>query len=129
MLLKMQKRAIRIITCSEYNAHTDPIFDDLKFLKFESIIELEALKYMFKVVNKLLPLPLLNQFIMNTEIHDHHTRQSCDIHMTKVSKTVTHNSIMFQGPNLWSQLNDTLKITMSFESFKYKLKQDLLSSQ
>ena len=30
---KLQKRAVRIITCSKYNSHTDPLFRKLNLLK------------------------------------------------------------------------------------------------
>ena len=34
---KLQKWAIRSITCSKYNAHTDPLFIKLKLLKIDDI--------------------------------------------------------------------------------------------
>ena len=36
-IAKLQKKAMRYITCSKYNAHTTPIFRDLKLLKLEDI--------------------------------------------------------------------------------------------
>ena len=32
-LVKLQKRLVRIITCSKYNAHTDPLFKSTEILK------------------------------------------------------------------------------------------------
>ena len=51
----MQKRALRIITCSKYNAHTMPILKDLNLLKIEDIFKLHQLKFYYKLVNKQLP--------------------------------------------------------------------------
>ena len=40
-LLKLQKKTIRTITCSRCNAHTDPIFKQLTFLKLDDIYQLQ----------------------------------------------------------------------------------------
>ena len=37
-ILKLQKWAVRAITCSKYNAHTDPIFKTLNLLNIKDII-------------------------------------------------------------------------------------------
>ena len=38
-LFKLQKRAVRIITCSKYNAHTEPLLKALNLLKIEDIMK------------------------------------------------------------------------------------------
>ena len=35
-ILKLQKRAVRIIRCSKYNAHTEPLLKTLNLLKIEN---------------------------------------------------------------------------------------------
>ena len=52
---KIQKRAIRIITCSKFNAHTNPIFKSLKLLKLDDLRMLNEFKFYFKFVNQSLP--------------------------------------------------------------------------
>ena len=37
-LVTLQKRAVRTISRSAFDAHTDPIFKNLKLLKFENIV-------------------------------------------------------------------------------------------
>ena len=71
---KLQIRVIRIITLIKYNAHTDPIYTELKFLKFDDIYKLQQLKFYFKLINKLLPeyfnhIPYTHNF----EIHQNYT--------------------------------------------------------
>ena len=39
-IFKLQKRVMRIITCSKYNAHSEPLFKELKLLKLEDIRKL-----------------------------------------------------------------------------------------
>ena len=43
-IFKLQKRAVRIITCSKYNAHTEPLLKTLNLLKIEDIMKTKALK-------------------------------------------------------------------------------------
>jgi hypothetical protein len=45
----MQKKALRIITNSSYNEHTDPIFKELKILKYHQIVEIAQLQHMHAV--------------------------------------------------------------------------------
>ena len=44
----LQKKAIRIITLSKYNAHTAPIYKELKLLKVSDIYKLQKLKFYHK---------------------------------------------------------------------------------
>ena len=54
-LEKLQKRIIRIITCSKYNAHTDPLFKCVNVLKINDVFKLNALKFYYKYTNNELP--------------------------------------------------------------------------
>ena len=46
-VVTLQKRAIRIISKSKFDAHTDPLFKELKMLKLDSIIRFHICKLMF----------------------------------------------------------------------------------
>ena len=54
-LVTLQKRAVRTISRSAFDAHTDPIFKSLKLLKFENIVFLQVAKIMYIYKNGLLP--------------------------------------------------------------------------
>ena len=41
------KRAVRTISRSAFDTHTDPIFKSLKLLKFENIVSLQVAKIMY----------------------------------------------------------------------------------
>ena len=45
----LQKRAVRVISCSKYNAHTDPLFKQLNLLKVKDMFDLNALKLFYKL--------------------------------------------------------------------------------
>ena len=54
-LIKLQKKIIRIITCSKYNAHTEPLFKILELLKLKDMITLNTLKFYWKLKNNKVP--------------------------------------------------------------------------
>ena len=73
-IYKIQK-AVRAITRSKYNAHSEPIFKELNLLKVEDIYKMQHLKFFYKYVNNKLPeYCQAMSFIYHSEIHSHHTR-------------------------------------------------------
>ena len=54
----IQKKAIRIITSSRYNLHTEPLFKQLYMLKLEDLLKLQQLKFYFKFNEGSLPVYL-----------------------------------------------------------------------
>ena len=74
-LEKYQKKSIRIISCSRYNAHTEPIFKNMKLLKINDLFKLNLLKFYQKLVNNLLPLYFEDfKLLTMADIHSHDTR-------------------------------------------------------
>ena len=55
-ILKIHKKAVRSITLSKYNAHTEPIFKTLKLLKINDIFRCQTLKFCYKLINGNLPV-------------------------------------------------------------------------
>ena len=54
-LFKLQKRAMRIITNSKYNAHTEPLFKKLNLLQLRDLFTLNIVKLFYKIKTKTLP--------------------------------------------------------------------------
>ena len=69
------KKAIRIVTSSNFLAHSEPIFKQLHLPKSYDIYKCQLLKFLFKLVNKQLPT-YFNQlpFPFNNQLHQHETR-------------------------------------------------------
>ncbi len=77
----LQKKSVRTISLSKYNAHTEPILKHLKLLKVSDILTLQTLKFYYKYRHGQLPLYLLNlPFQYNYETHRHNTRRRNQIH-------------------------------------------------
>ena len=73
-ILKLQKRALRIMTDRKYNAHTEPLFKHLRLLKVNDIFDVQCLKFWYEFVNKKLPNYFRDMFKYNYELHGMGTR-------------------------------------------------------
>ena len=64
-----------MITLSEYNSHSEPLFKKLGFLKVDDIFKLHQLKCYYKYLHDNLPAYLQNwKLIPNDNVHTPDTR-------------------------------------------------------
>ena len=73
-LVALQKRTVRTISRSAFDAHIDSIFKSLKLFKFENIVSLQVAKIMYLYKNGQLPKSFKNMFFTGQEIHNYNTR-------------------------------------------------------
>ena len=90
----LQKKAIRICTGSQYLAHTNPLFNELKTLNVFHINSLQSLLFMFK--NNLLPYSFHNFFILNSTIHSYPTRNSPNFHLVNPRLLICYQNMLNQ---------------------------------
>ena len=81
-LIKYQKKIIRIMTFSQYDAHSKPLFMKLHILDLQKLIIHRIALMMYKHSVQLLPVPVSNLFIKNSSIHVYNTR-SCNMYIQK----------------------------------------------
>ena len=126
-LIKLQKRAVRIITNKEYRDHTNPLFLDCKLLKIAEIYKLELSKLMFKVHKNILTISDSTTFIPVSTVHHYHTRYRAEnFHRKQISKQYMKKSIEISGPTFWSEVPKEFE-QFSFSKFKKSLKDHFLS--
>ena len=80
-LVTLQKRAVRIINNSNFDAHTDPIFKELSILKFNDIHLLQLGQFMYSYKSSSLPLKFSDKFLQNSQFHNYNTRNSHALHL------------------------------------------------
>lgn len=131
-IYKLQKRAVRVLTASKYNAHTEPIFKQLKLLKIEDILKLQELKFYYKFKHNLLPHYLQNiPSNYNFEVHEHNTRIQNDMHVGRVTHEYAKRCIRYDLPLLINNTSQDIisKIrTHSLDGYAWYIKQYYLSS-
>ena len=77
-ITKKQKKCVRIINQSGFNAHTTPIFKSLKIVKAKDVYTCNKYTFLYKLQNKSLPQYFTNNFVftMNHDLHGHNTRRN-----------------------------------------------------
>ena len=75
-LITLQKRVIRTMSRSAFDAHTDPLFKNLKILNLGSIYKLQIGKFMYQYRCGLLPYSFNNMFLVTHQVHSYGTRSS-----------------------------------------------------
>ena len=116
-LFKLQKRAMRIITCSKYNAHTDPIFKKLNLLKFSDIYDICLLKFYYKFKKNTLPL-YFNDCICSNSVHQYPTRGRNEPTLPRTRTSHADNSVRNHLPNFISSMPGCITEKVSSHSIQ-----------
>ena len=75
--IKLQKRFLRNISLSNYNAHTEPIFKRLEIITIKNLCDLNCLKFVYNYKKGELPDHFLKfRYAQRASIHNHETRFS-----------------------------------------------------
>ena len=128
-IVLMQKKLIRIITCSPFRAHTGPLFFANKILSVTQINTYMVGTYMYKCLNESVPQLLRNYFTRNNSIHEYSTRGANEIHVPFGRLDIRNFSIRIHGAKVWNSLPSFVKQSRSLELFKNTLRNYLFSSE
>ena len=123
----LQKKAIRLIDSAHYYAHTALIFLKFNILNFDQLYFLKIAMFMYKVMNDVFPDVLSSMFVRNNSIHNYNTRLSKCIHTPFLYNSSSHCSLKMSGLNIWNLLLHHIDCVVEFKTFKYKVKEYLLS--
>ena len=128
-LIIIQKKMIRLITNSDWMAHTMPIFKDLEIMRIPDLFEFHLAILIYKTI-MLNFNPDLNKLIFGNVIgHSYNTRflNNNSIRLPKYSKDVCQRSIIYRGIQLWNKLPNDIKTAPSISNFKITLKRKIFS--
>ena len=129
-LLKTQKKLVRIITLSKYNAHCDPIFKSLNILKITDMYEIAKYKIYYKYIHRKLPVNLLNMnLIPQTDIHNHDTRNRGNLYIHRVNHVFAEQMLCACIPKLINSAPQDIKskvLSHSLDGFSLFVKQHFI---
>jgi hypothetical protein len=108
-VFKLQKRAVRSIINTKYNAHCYPIFKTLKLLSVKDIFKIQGLKYFFKYKQDLLPRYYENIFSWGNINHQYNTRNRNTDYLVLPNKASCAKCLRYFVPKL---LQDTPEIIL-----------------
>jgi hypothetical protein len=127
---KLQKRAIRTVNNSSFNAHTEPLLKSNNQLTIHDLYKLRQLNFYYRMKNHTLP-PYYNNFKLTTNhmIHTHNTRRR-QVILPRVNHTFAKTCLRY---TLIQLINDTPAIvldksqTHSFKGFSLYVKKFFLN--
>lgn len=122
-----QNKAIRIITLSEYNASTTPLYKSLNIPKLVDLHTLSMGRLMFRHSTNDLPYPLMMMFKCISGVHSHNTRHRNDVQIERRNMKITRDSFLGQAPMLWLSMNIDTKLCKSLGCFTRNFKRKLIS--
>ena len=106
----LQKKCLRIITFSDFNSHTNPLFMNLKLIKVKDLIKLHQLKLVFEFYEQVIPTDLQNLFTFSRDMHTILVLRSAGKNFLYIpaikTSTYGYRSMKFHCAKLW---NDTFK--------------------
>ena len=127
-LFVCQKKIVRIITNSKWNAHTDTLFTNLKLLRLYNIYHYRMLMFMYRFENNKLPECIYSLFKRNSEIHHINTRQSSYLHVPSVRHESTKRAFTYNVVKLFNAFITIFDFNVSIWKFKKDVKSYLITN-
>ena len=131
-LFKFQKKAVRTVTNSKYNAHTDPLFKSLNLIKIDDIYILNILKFYFKHCHNLLPAFFQGfLFKQRSDLHNYDTRTKSKLNINKTKTKQSEYLLRNITAKIVNEAPDCIidKIyTHSLQGFSYYIRRYYINS-
>ena len=115
-LIKLQKRAIRIITDSKYNSHTEPLLKSLNILKINDIFTIQCLKFFHNYINDRVPVFFRSFFVEHALYHDYETRHCHNIGIPHSHTTKARKCIRYHIPMLLNYVTSANRICKLYKT-------------
>ena len=126
LLVKLQKRAIRLVDGAGKYDHTAPIFQKYELFDFRNLYIYCAQIFLYKHHQKTLPEVFSHFFKMNNTVHDHYTRQEKHFHVPLYKSLQKSKCLRCSGVKINNYMVEHMNYNCSYVSFKYVLKKHLL---
>ena len=126
-LVLVLKKIVRLITSSEYLAHTNPLFKETSILKLKDLYSNQVALIMHKILVQRKREKLRNEILLVQSNHNYQIRESvlrppfCRLEKTK-------QNLIYKGILIWNSLPTSIRNKTSIFSFKRSLKEYFIST-
>ena len=121
-LQKIQNRAARIITGSDYDAPSEPLLMELGWRNIRELIRYDTVVMIHKSKYNFSPEYIKSLFLPNDLVHDKPLRNSkTEFRLPRMETASGQRSFSFRGAQVWNSLDKDLKGETSLGSLKKKL--------
>jgi len=122
-ILKIQKKAIRIMTDSTYNAHTNPLFKKHCILPYDLLIKQAQLTFMHAIEHKLAPTSFERTWTKINERDPMLNLRNANHYCLSLPRTETFKKSTFYAlPAAWNALLPNIKYHQNKITFKWALR-------
>ena len=126
-LVILQKRALRLITCSFFRTPSAPLFVKFRILRLQDIHKNQTFTFMYKFICKLLPDCCMH-YLQLCSYTDHYFLRQTSTFTRQTFRTLLRKKfISVAGPDMWDNLPSPVKQSISLAMFKRRLSDFLLS--
>ncbi len=115
-LVKLQKRAARLILNKDYSTRTCELFSDLDWMPLGDRISFKRAVQVYKCLNDNASQGLDNLFEYNRNIHSHNTRSATDNNL-HIAPNHT-KSFSYLGATTWNNIPTSVRNAKSVSNFK-----------
>ena len=122
IILLIQKKLVRIITCSPFRAHTEPLYFENKILNVSDISDYTIGIFLYECLYGNIPDIFRNYFQRNVDVHDHNHRNANDLYVPYGRLDIKKLSIKIAGANLWNSPPSFVKNSQSIHILKKNMR-------
>ena len=117
--ITLQKKAVRLITFSDYQAHSSPLFKKLKLLNLTDIVQFNNIMFTHSAINKTIPSIFEDYFQFKETTHEHETVNSLtsaysfpvgSLLLPLYKNNAGKESIRYICANIWNNILKELSI-------------------
>jgi hypothetical protein len=131
-IITKQKIAIRLITNSFYNSHTEPLFKNLNILPLPSLIQMSKLQFMQQYIHNSLPRAFIGEWLTNEERRQDPEqavlRNQDNLYVPLARTVFVENMPWVSFPRIWNTFDcNDIKFIFNKLEFKVKLKSYFIS--
>jgi len=123
-IYKLQKKALRIVSDSNYRSHSAPLFKRYNQLNVYDIYKLDRIIFMYKHFHNQLPVAFNTFFTKH--VHVYQTRNTDNYILPKTKTKFALKSVRNTGPNQWNTLSEELKHAKSTNIIKSHIKSETI---
>ena len=119
IIVKLQKRAARLILDADFFTPSANIFEELKWIPFSDIVKYHQVSLVYKCIHKISPEYLHDMFSIKLDSKRYNLRSS---NTGRLDVPKKHNrSLSFNDPKLWNSLYSETRQAISLSVFQSKV--------
>ena len=118
-MIKLQKRAVRIILIKGIYTPSVEMFNQLCWMTFPETVNFRKAVMMYKIFNTLTPLHLPEYFKMTSDIHQRSLISTAEnLYIPKTNTELFRTSHSYSGSKIWNTIPDHIKRSTCIGHFK-----------